>query len=215
MWMFPFSLSIPKSRILVSPLQLQVAWGRGSTSPPLQPSSPTPTLTFPPQSLSANLSASGVGAWSPLPLTPILPPNTVGQPRSLCMGDETSGGEGGGGGLRGQAPPSPKGILYRNTEKVAIILACLTSHLLLWRLASFRAFSYSVYLHSRLSSFVPFTTALNFNMHLLLWPLVSLHAISYHAFLNSAHTPMALKEWRRREKKMQLLWDYVWKKGIF
>jgi hypothetical protein len=45
---------------------------------------------------------------------------------------------GGGGGGRGQAPPPPNGSLYRNTEEMGIILACLFSRLLL---VSFRAFS--------------------------------------------------------------------------
>ncbi len=117
---------------------------------------------------------------------------------------------GGGGVVTGQDPPSPKGSSYRNTQEVAIIHACLTSYLLLWRLVSFRASSYCAYLNSG-----PSPTTLNFTMGLvLLWRVVSLQAIC--AYLHSAHSPTALKEWRRRWKKMQLLRDHLKvKKAIF
>jgi hypothetical protein len=48
------------------------------------------------------------------------PPNNVGQPRSLGIGDENSVGVCVWGGGEGQAPPSPNGSLYRNTEEIGI-----------------------------------------------------------------------------------------------
>jgi hypothetical protein len=57
----------------------------------------------------------------------------------------------------------------------------------------------------------PFPNALIFIPCLLrlrsisLWRFVSLRAFSYRAYLHSAHSPTALKEWKRRRKKMQVL----------
>ncbi len=116
--------------------------GLGSTSPPapaLFPPHPSPSITV---GHPTNLQRGGVVAPPPDPNSPP-PPNTVSQSRSLGMGDENSvcvcmwGW-----GVRGQASPSPNGSLYRNTEDMGIILACLISRIPLRRLVSFRAFSY-------------------------------------------------------------------------
>ncbi len=116
----PLSLSTPKPRIVVWPLQLQVVWGRGSTSLQPQPSSPHP---HPSTSITVGLPTSlchgGMVAPPPDPNPPPPPQNTVGQPRSLGMRDENCVG---GGGLQ----------VFR---------------LLLCRLVSFRTFSYAAYLH--------------------------------------------------------------------
>ncbi len=167
--------------VLVWPLQLQVAWGHGSTSPQPQPSSPMHTL--PPPSLSITLPTCGVGSWSPRPPTPIPSPKH-------CRSAWKSGDGGGG------------GIEVKPTEEVGTIDACLISCLLLWHLILFCGFSYSAYLHS-----APSPTVLNFPTRLLLWRLVSLSAFSHRACLHSPHSPTALKEWRRHGKKMQL-WKY-------
>ncbi len=193
-----------------SPFQL-VAWGWGSPSPWPQTSPPkhwwsaeksvderlelcggggcerssSPTLTLPPSWLTVTLPAWGVGAGQPIPLTPNLPPppNTDGQLRSPWMGDENCGG---GGGVRGQAPPSLMGSLYRNTEEVTAlynrlvksspIWRALISRLLLRRLISLRAFSYDAKFHC-----APSPTAHSFIPRILLWRLIFLSAFSYGA----------------------------------
>ncbi len=106
--------------------------------------------------------------------------------------------------VRGEAPPFSNDSLYRNTEEVGTIHACLILCLLLLCLVSFRAFSYSTYLYSATSP-----TSLNFTKRLLLWRLVSYSAFSYRAYLHSANSLTALIEWRRHGKKMQLSKDPV------
>ncbi len=192
---------ISKPRILVWPSQLQVVWGRGSTSPPPQPQPLSPPLTLPLTSLSVTLPASGVGTWSPLPLTPISPPKTVGQPRSLCMGDENCGGGEGG---KKSIPALSKWQFIQKHRGGGYKHTCLVTRLLLLRLLSFRAFSYGAYLYP-----MPSPTMLNFAKPLLLWCLVASRAFSYCAYLHSTHSPMAVKEW----KKMQVWKDPVKEKG--
>ncbi len=161
----PLSLSISKHRILVWPLQLEVAWGCGSSS-----TSPHPHRS----------------PWLPLPLTPISPQNTFGQLRSLGIGDENCvcGGEG------LEIKPCPlQWSLYRNTEDVGIMHACFISCLLLRPLVSFHLFSYR-----RLSSFCIFSYSTQFHNAPSPVSLVSLSTFSYRSYLQSAHTPMVLRE---------------------
>ncbi len=95
--------------------------------------------------------------------------------RTVCVG-------GGGGGDRGQ--PSPNGNLYRNTEEMGIIHECLISptafsfipHILLRRLSSFSAFSYSAQLQYAPS---PMMLTSSFIKRLLLPHLSSFRAFSY------------------------------------
>jgi hypothetical protein len=67
------------------------------------------------------------------------------------------------------------------------------------RIFSFSAFSYDAYFQSAHSPNAPI-----FIPRLLLWNLFSLCVISYDAYLHSAHSPTALKEKRRRGKKITL-----------
>ena len=76
--------------------------------------------------------------------------------------------------------------------------------LLLRRLVSFLALSYGAYLH-----LAPSPTVLNFTARHLLWCLVSLSIFSYSAHLHSAHSLTALKEWRRRGKKIRSCRPYL------
>jgi hypothetical protein len=120
--MFLFSFHLKAQNIsLTSPALSRLG---GFVAPHSSPSPHTTTLL--PQSQSFTLSPYGEGAWSLLPLIQsFLPPNTVGQPRSLWMGDENFVLE-----VRSQAPPSPNGSLYRNIEELGITHACLISRLL-------------------------------------------------------------------------------------
>ncbi len=94
--------------------------------------------------------------------------------RTVCVG----------GGDRGQ--PSPIGNLYRNTEEMGIKHACLISpnalsffpHILLRRLSSFSAFSYSAQFQYAPS---PMMLTSSFIKHLLLPHLSSFRAFSYGA----------------------------------
>jgi hypothetical protein len=146
-----------------------------------------PTLTLPPPWLAVTLPACGVGVGQHISLIPIFPPpNTDGQLISPWMRDLNCGG---GGCVRGQAPPSLMGCLYRNTEEVTTIYNRLVksspiwrtfiSRLLLRRLISLRSFSYDAKFHCAPSptahSFIPRILRIpvpNFFKRLLLWRLI-------------------------------------------
>jgi hypothetical protein len=130
---------------------------------PPSPSHHPFTLTLPPLSLSVTLPTCGVGAWSPLPLTPILPPQTLSvslevlrwEIRTVCVGR----------GGRLEVRPRPLQMaVYKETQR-KWVSTCLFD-------------------------FPPSPTALSFILRILEWRLFSFSAFSYRAQFQYAPSPM-------------------------
>ncbi len=148
---------------------------------PPRPSPHPPTLTLPPPSLLVTVPACSVGAWSPLPLTPI--PNTIGQPRSLGMARTVYVGGGGGLEVKSHSLQMAQFIQKHRGSGYHTSLFDFASsptglsfiqRILLRRLSSFSAYSYSTQFH-----YAPSPMTLSFIKHLFPMHLSSLRAFSY------------------------------------
>jgi hypothetical protein len=165
-------------------------------APPPNPSPRLPTLTLAPQSLSVNLSASGVGTWLPLPLDPKSPPKHCQSSwKSVDRRYELLGGCG----ERSSSALSKRQLIQKNIRggyhtclfnfaPPSLMALSFFMCLLLPRLSSFRAFSYDTYFH-----YAPSPTGL---------------------ILTSLHSSLTLKELRKHGKKMKLLRDHAKEKRL-
>jgi hypothetical protein len=197
--------SPPSPIALINPSP-SLLWGRGIHAPLQKPNTGT---------LPVKLVVHGIKIWEMNAPPP--PPNLLGinpppRPTPCPLHARTARWPlmGGGGGEDFDPFPLQTSVQCWTTkeEKIptySLIFAYfLITLIFIWRLLLRRIFSLSAFSYDANYHLAHAPSASIFIPRILLWRLFSLCVISYDADLHSAHSPTALKEKRRRGKKITL-----------